>query len=316
MISDWREEFVYLLSSPEPEDWEKARALKLAHLPPSLYRFRPANDHSLKALERGTVWLSNASKFNDLYDTSVVVDVVRGITALFPQVASRAAAGLPAEILSRLLHADDVVAVLDRVFASEIEKTDGPDAAKKAKDFFRNFLATYSRDMTARMTTAIQHGTKVACFCEVNDSPMLWGYYTNSEGFCIEYHFADLPADDLRIRWLLPVLYSPKGFSLTSFGERLNGKPNPFVAMLAAIHKSAEWAHEREWRIVYPSGEDSPGKEIVMPQPAQLFLGCRMDPDYRKKVVEIARARSIPLMEMTPAGDSFKLHATPLAVTP
>ena len=159
---DWRHEFVRLLSSARQEDRERALAMRLAHVPATLFRYRRPTASAIENVRRGTIWLSAANKFNDLFDTSVRVDFLAGMkTLLRQQIASRTLA-LPQEMLSQLENADDPVETLDEIFASEVAKQD-PDAAERAKGFFTNFAQARSEDTTAKASEFFQRATKVAC---------------------------------------------------------------------------------------------------------------------------------------------------------
>jgi len=65
--------------------------------------------------------------------------------------------------------------------------------------------------------------------------------------------------------------------------------------------------------MVLPLGDDTPGREIAMPKPSRIFLGSRMAPGYKEKVISLARAHQIPVAEMVPStGPEFGVQAVPL----
>jgi hypothetical protein len=134
-------------------------------------------------------------------------------------------------------------------------------------------------------------------------------------GLCIEYRLDDLPAGDLRKHWIWPVVYTDERFDFLSFAQRLCGQPNVFGPQLAAMHKAAKWAYEREWRIVDPTGDDVHGRELPMSKPSRIFLGSRMAPADWERIVEIGRTGSIPLFEMAAEPLGLGLRASPLATT-
>jgi hypothetical protein len=309
--TDWRQEMVALLLSANQADWGRAYAIRGAHLPRLLYRYRAPDERSFTALACGTVWASDASKFNDLLDTSVVADASHGMS---DRIKSEAAAGrleLPAEMLARIAQADDAFAVLDDLFAESVASQAGPEAGARAKNFFRNFAGAQSTEMATRLTQWFQGKTKVVCFSETFDAHLLWAHYARShEGFCVEYPIHALPADDLRRRWLWPVIYSDERFSFTSFVHRLGGQMNIHAPQLAAMHKASGWAYEREWRLVDVMGDDVPGREFLMPRPSRIFLGSRMSSSDRERVAQIAAPRSIPLFEVSPDPQGQALRAT------
>ena len=203
-----------------------------------------------------------------------------------------------------------MIGALDASFTAQVEKDAGPATAKKSKDFFRTFLNQQSARMSDRFSEFMQRATKIACFCEAEDVPLLWAHYGDQHrGFCVEYPFEHLPRDDFRVHWLLPVVYSTERFNLIKMILRLGGKMNPFLPWLVAIHKSPDWAYEREWRIVAAVGDDSPGIEWTMPTPSRVILGHRMTPENRATLIETAREQGFPVFEMVPSSDGFKLDA-------
>jgi hypothetical protein len=320
---DWRQEFVRLLSSPQAVDWTQARAIKLANMPPTLFRYcAPPNpearaDYSLDNLRRKTIWLSSAATFNDLLDTTVGdVGAIETTNAMLQRDLSSGKLAVPAIVRSSLPGAKDALGAFDDAFSAEIASRLGPEAAARAKDFFRNFIIKESKEMSAKASEFFQRATKVACFSETGTSPLLWAHYAGKHtGFCVEYPFTEFEPNDFRVHWLVPVIYTSQRFSLASILLSFvkTGQMNPFVPYLAALHKSPHWAYEKEWRIVAPIGDDSPGLEWTMPTPSRLFLGSRMDAAYRTKVIEIAREQGIKIFEMTTSQDRFDL--VPVALT-
>lgn len=307
----WGQEFVTLLSSSQPADWDRARELKLQNMPARLFRYRRPVETSFAALERNTIWLSAADLLNDVHDTSVSVDSPKTLESLLRDALANGTHGLPPELAERLASGtSSVLSALDAVFEAEIRKQHGPEVASKAKDFFRSFAAREGEKMTERTSRFVQRATKVACFCESEDIRLLWAHYADGHrGFCVEYPFDGIPRDDLRVQWLVPVVYTAERFNLSTLMETHGRKPNPFVPFLAAIHKAPEWAYEREWRIVAPIGDEAPGLELTMPKPTRLLLGSRMEPGHRGKLLSIARSQGVPVHEMVSGADGFTLES-------
>jgi hypothetical protein len=312
--NDWRAECVRLISSGDRDDWDRARALKLAQMPASLFRYRFPTARSLDGLERGTIWLSAASSFNDLYDSAVAIDAATGVRDGLQRHGSTGMPAVPPQMAARISSAPDPLAAIDELLVEAVAKQAGPDVARRAKNFFKEFLADQSVEWTAKATQFFQRGTKVACFSEVADAPLLWAHYADQNaGFCVEYDFSQIGADDLRRHMLWPVVYSAERFSFTRLLVALSGAPNPFIAAIASIHKSLDWAYEREWRIVVPLGGDTAGLEWTMPTPKAVYLGSRMAVDHRERITAFAHGRGIALLEMRGHADQYGVSAKPIA---
>lgn len=115
---------------------------------------------------------------------------------------------------------------------------------------------------------------------------------------------------DMRGPLLFPVHYTATRYA-HDWSKGRPSKASAPSALLAALHKSPEWAHEVEWRIVIADGKPTPGYELQMPKPASITLGARMTADERKAVVAIATARSIPLFDCRLSTDKFELVLSP-----
>lgn len=312
---DWRADYAAALSSPDQKEWDRARALKASKIPSHLFRYRKPTESSFRGLREGTIWLSAANQFNDLHDTSVSVDPHLGFGVaiwmrLFKNKPWFKAPRFLLAFVGRL-----ALWTADRTFELAVLVKSGREDARKVKGFFTRILTRMSTDLVTQITTLSQQKTKVACFSEVEDAPLMWAHYAEShQGFCIEYPIEDLGDDgnDLRRRWLLPIIYSKERFDLFKFAAQSGGRVNPHAIWLASIHKSLDWAYEREWRIIDNVGDDAPGRAMLMPTPSRIILGHRMKEEDRKTVIEIARTKGIPIFETVPSTDSFTLATRPV----
>ncbi len=158
---DWRDELVALLSSPNQDDWKKAFALRNAHRPSRLYRYREAIDYTFSTLSHQSIWLSEPAKFNDLLDSSVVADAIRGMNFSLKNDLAAARIKLPAEMIARLEKAEDPIGTLDQLFAESIREKVGQEKAERLKDFFRNHATTHSAEMSVLGTKWFQSKSKV-----------------------------------------------------------------------------------------------------------------------------------------------------------
>jgi hypothetical protein len=311
---DWREELVRLLSSPNNSDWDRAQELKLSKMPSHLFRYRGPTKYAIEGLINKSVWLSRASEFNDLFDTSATVDAHRLLNHVSQEDLAEGKLGLPPEVMA-LLPADapGFIEAMDAALVKAIEMEHGAETAKKAVGFFTNFTKKQGIEMGTRLSEFTQAATKVACFCEVHDDARMWAFYADDhKGFCVEYPFVALPRDDLRLRWMMPVIYKPEAFSVSDLIMGTGRKPNPFAAYLTAMHKLAKWDYEQEWRMIDAVGDNAPGRQILLPTPSRIFLGHRITDANRTFIEAIAKDQGIGLFEMVPAHEGFRLEARPL----
>ena len=75
-----------------------------------------------------------------------------------------------------------------------------------------------------------------------------------------------------------------------------------------AMHKSEQWSHEREWRLLCVESAAPEGRAVRMPIPKALHWGCRMAEIYRAQILEVASATGVPCYEAALAGTTFALE--------
>ncbi len=160
-----------------------------------------------------------------------------------------------------------------------------------------SIIKKQSDESEEALRSAIQRGVKVCSFTTNPGSLAMWAHYTaEHRGFCIEYDVAALePSSPLRTM-LHPVAYSDERFDLTPYFKPKSAKT--IFALVAALHKSSDWAYEDEWRLILLDQSGAKGRAINMPTPSAIFLGCRSDPGDRQRIKQIATTKQIPLLEM------------------
>ncbi len=135
-----------------------------------------------------------------------------------------------------------------------------------------------------------------------NTSQIMWQYYAdNYRGCCIEYVIDD--SDYSNLFDLVPVLYSDeRRLNVIDLaidcvlGEHLFGQDYlkdlmTISSFRAATIKNREWAFQDEWRII---GE--PGYSVhKSPRINAIFLGNNIVKKNLRKMLEISKARNIPL---------------------
>jgi len=317
MIPEWQRDMVKYFASSEPADMEKAFALKAQHLPEFIYKHvgwtdLKKRDQWLSNLLTDSVWLVAPEAFNDPFDSCVRVDAAALIRLKLREDLDAGKLALPPEYLAIIREAVDPLEGIDRAFAASIAEKHGEEVGEKAKNFFANFTGGEAGQMTTALTGLMQKGLKVTCFSELDASLPLWAYYADyHRGMCLEYRVADLP--DIHRRLLFPVIYDESRFNPHDIFAVVMKTKQPHVTLpiLAAMHKSPDWAHEREWRIVAPQGPSEEKLQIRIGPPSSVRLGCRMKADDRQQIVSVAQSKKIPLFEMALSAEKFELERRP-----
>jgi hypothetical protein len=313
----WITDFVSFLSAEDPETRQRGFDLKAKNIPPRLYRYRNPNPREVEQLRSNEIWLSAACKFNDPFDSAVSVDFGPAMQAgLHDVVTTGALSAIPAEKLARVTNSVDMIAAFGELFADIMVEKVGEGKHQQVITFFQEFLAKQSADATQAFSQGWQRMLKIAAFTEISDSLVLWSHYAaNHEGFCVEYDFEALSPADPRVQCLFPVVYVAKRFKLGDYLTKLrNGKEaNPTLPILAAIHKSSDWAYEREWRLVQMDDGVLDGLLVPMPQPKTVRIGARMKPELRSKICQLAETAGFAVYEMRLSTTNFVLESMKIA---
>ncbi len=147
----------------------------------------------------------------------------------------------------------------------------------------------------------------VGCLTTDYRNNLMWSHYADGhKGFCIEYDFKDLK----NINNLLPVAYSTDRPSIPLECIYNNSKDmNTEVTKalyIALLTKDNIWEYENEWRIIISATE---GKNIEMPPISAIYLGAQMPEGDKKKLIEIASKKKIPVKQMVVDRGVYALHA-------
>lgn len=129
----------------------------------------------------------------------------------------------------------------------------------------------------------------------------MWSHYADAhKGICIAYDTATIPAEDLRRRWLFPVIYSTSRYDITRVftAQVESGAMHVLWPQLASVHKGSNWAYEKEWRIVRPPESDPKGSFDYLTKPTQVYLGAQIDLEFQRNVESIAKRRAIPVYKV------------------
>ncbi|WP_081618881.1 DUF2971 domain-containing protein [Thioalkalivibrio sp. ARh3] len=314
----WKDEFVSIISGAtiSLEDIERAMTLKDEHLPPKLYKFRSVNEYAITNLSSDTVWLCSADKYNDPYECCTTLNFEVLHRAIqnhhFDELLSQnnLKYQLSQDEISKIRNADDPVRSLSHAL---LEK-DGSVPQEKHKQIVEALIDAQfkvSSENYQHFNQRAQQGMKICSFSERVDSVVMWGHYANNhQGFCLEYDIESWPPGEVRRRMLYPVIYSDHILDATKHilqSMRSRDFNNLYGAM-AAIHKSPDWAYEKEWRFVLPMGESFQDQNYPMPKPSALYLGSRIQKEDKATLLDIARQKGISVYEVALSPTEFKLE--------
>ncbi|MEI2830053.1 DUF2971 domain-containing protein [Pseudomonas mosselii] len=309
MREDWIDELMGVISGRELslEKIHSAQQLKYSNFPRSLYKYRRVNEYSLGNLSGGSLYLAVANTFNDPYDSAVNFDPLFGETYAGSLSDS---IGVSLERRVEILNSPDPLrAVLEEIF-----KMSGQSVESAQLDVFHNVMSERHEAMKAEMVVGmnerIRSSYKICSLTERLDSLPLWAHYAdNHQGFAMEYDFKSLPFEDMMSLMLWPVRYAGVFNAVDMLrGVRPGMDFNNLFALVAALHKSPDWAYEQEWRLVLPDGGSGPARNFKAPLKA-VYLGTNISSDDEQLVRDSARVANVPVFKMRLVPHQFKMES-------
>lgn len=318
----WIDEFVKLQFPVNPDDMqtEEAQRLKFEQIPKSLYRFRQFNNHSIENLLMEREWQSYPCEFNDPFDSRLKIDMDIAKKEIFFKLTW-------SEFLKSLKkqdlffsneELDDIYSSTNPIYttAKYIAKYDRnyQDKEEEFAKFVFDMVDKELKRILDPFRTAIQTGYFIVCYSEVKERILMWSYYAKDHsGFCIEYNFKELGPLHPLSRILHPVIYTDELFDATYYLINPlvnNHRTNNLFGIYPSISKGREWAHEREWRTVYPFGPNARNEDrfIKVPCPKNIYVGSKASTENINRLREISEIKKISLYQMHLDEDSHMLH--------
>lgn len=309
MCNDWIDELMGVISGRELslDAIRSAQELKYSNFPKALYKYRKVNEYSLGNLSDSSLFLSVASDFNDPYDSAVNFDPLFGETyagTLLDNV------NITLERRSEILNGPNPL----RAALEELLIVSGQGIESSQLDAIQELMTERHETMKAEIVTGmnerIRNSYKICSLTERLDSLPLWAHYAdNHKGFAMEYDFKGLAFESVMSLMLWPVRYN----GVFNAGEILKGVRsgmtfNNLFALVAALHKSPDWAYEQEWRLVLPDGVTEPARNFKAPLTA-VYLGTKISSDDERLVRDRASVANVPVFKMRLVPHQFKMES-------
>ena len=282
-------------------------------MPPSLFRCRRCDVDSIVAFKNDIIYAITADRFNDPYDTLMRYDLdaledwVNRVMSLksLEQLKAWIAQGngfpdgvkqtLPEGMIDALR---EKLRLLDDLseFETQIEET-------------RRAMISMMRALFPVLAEESKKYCRIACFSESVDSILMWSHYADSHnGFVLEYDFRSTLKNPIEHVLIAPVIYDEERLDVSSYVAweflhllKVNSK-NPDIAshLKMALHKSAAWEYEKEWRLI-----DSPSPELmnesvsaISYKPKAIYYGARMNAGKKDLLHVLAKEKGIREFEM------------------
>jgi hypothetical protein len=283
---------------------EPAMVVKHQHIPSHLYKFRTFSVQHLDALNRGVLWMSSPDKFNDPFDTTVYFDPGRFLVEDLPLPEFLANVKKLEEARARgkpfnpepLVHPITSKDWREKI-AAEVLANETPDRREKLLLVAERIMQTYATQLRQQMSWSFRNGFSVLSLAGNPTAILMWSHYSDSHrGFCVEYDFGSLPADDLRRRLCYPVLYRAKRTDATRYmAKQDSGNFNNLFGLYLCLLKKSDWAYEQEWRIIHQEGPGHANKQLITPTPTAIILGSQVAPDNERRMHDFCARNKIRL---------------------
>lgn len=317
----WIQEFEKMLFPLNLEEIniEGAYMLKQKHLPASIFKYREVTPYALENLQDDTVWLADPASFNDPYDSCFSIDFNSVTNKLFqgPQfddlISSLSDNGktFSGEEIDIVKASQDPISAMAEVILKDAD----PKEKQLLLAVMCEITATMHNELLDKFKEIIRDSFKICSFSADVTSTLMWGHYSkNHTGFCIEYDLTRIPYGDFRTRFLYPVIYSNQLFDATKWMAEIkpNTSFNNLYMKFSALHKSIDWAYEKEWRLLFSAGVVEKPRSYSMGTPKAIYLGAMMSKDDQETIVGIACNKGIPVFQMELHSHQFKLAPKPL----
>lgn len=215
-----------------------------------LFRYRKANSFTLDELENSYIYFPSSTELNDPFDVSH-------------------------NTLS--LTKEDVE--MEKLYNQLLELSPNDLTKAYVKRNYEN-KPNILRELVVNGTEKFISTYGIACFTVTPIHVVLWAYYANHEGICIQY---DTTRDESFFKGARRVDYVEKL-------EKINYEPitNPNLTNEIFYKKLNLWEKEFEIRLV----KSGTGKHEVNPESVRsIILGLQAKDDYIEKVIDIVKRK-------------------------
>ena len=307
------------------------RALSNEHfskLPKKLFKYSKINEYTIESLSEGKIYLAPMNEMDDPFECSANLDLAKIYDQNQDSITNEAFEAI-VNIAMQYSNPDErekIRAIIDacklpnntmdkaKLLSSLIELNVG--VVPQYIVFIINMLANLPEQILSpdnkrnlekliSLAPSMSKILGIYAMSEDKDNQVLWSMYTdNYRGICIEYDFEH----EIELAFhTLPVLYQKdrnnnaialiledfiNGF-IKSF--TLGGIDTNRIAYITLLlTKSTDWEFQHEWRIFGDANT-----KVNAPKINAIYLGNKCCPKNKNKILEIARAKNIPVYKQT-----------------
>lgn len=345
----WKDKFVELLFSNNQMKINamKAARLKYENFPSFLYKYRKfdENGNSVKSLKENKILLSNPFKFNDPYDSAFMLKeplymqdhhVKKSIED--DPVGFKEAYDVTRKQIAKIKRSNNPITVLSRCIAKN-RFPEYKNNKKKLREISKE-IEQEIREINADVSK-LKENFLVSCFSEDYKSILMWSHYAEEHtGFCVKYDFKSLGYNNHLTRFLYPIIYSNKIFTIDDYVydtdrrfksvisdymkgidlnkvidglqigilEKNSNLLNDMFQVFTALNKYNGWEYEKEWRYVLYCQIEIESAYIKIPKPTAIYLGAKSKEEDKESILEIGKEKNIDIYQMEMKSSKFALE--------
>ena len=289
-MEEWKEDILKYIFPTDGKclNIKAGLIIKYNNIPSKLYKYYSFSDYNKSNLEKSVIWLSYPENFNDPYDCALTYSSIDLFYHSFPEDENK-----------------EIDNLLKKYNLTDNERT---EMKEKFIQFSKMSIEKSTKGLDLALIDMAKKSTLVSCFSENNNSIIMWSHYANShKGFCVEYDFKSLPYSDWITLLLYPVIYQDELLDVTEYMKKRNEYTNNLFSARAAITKSKEWEHEKEWRIVMPFGFFKHEMEWPVPLPTSIYAGAKIELKNKEFLKQYCEKTKIPLFCSKMNRNMFKI---------
>lgn len=311
------------------------------YMPLTLFKYRSCVESHFDALYHDQIWAATGELMNDGYDARIYFDKMEVETKLADTFSDDSIKAMIKNIQDQVALPPQIESISGiQQWYAYISQSSEDNLVKMFNDF-KYFLNLNFSNFIMEISSLAQKTVKFSSLCEDVSSASMWGLYSNNEtGFAIEYCFESfsyntfLANNSLATCNIFPMIYNnmkykvPTEYIVYLLQNKLLRSmniPNHILPNLLlcqditvptkiALHKSMDWASEKEWRIFCTSNDvefQSKPSSSFLKKPKAIYLGRRISTINERILKNIASEKKIPIykMELNDSSPTYKLRS-------
>lgn len=319
------------------------------NMPTKLYRYfsdtvstKTGINHSIAALKNNTIYLQSPAFFDDIYDSTILLDEIEFIQSRLLHYAqycdfilskewdySKCIYEFSSHLFNRLQKGETIESIFHVVKDSKIDEelhrsifaltlSNTIMRHYNCEDVWQRAFYTALHNEYHSVKTSLIDKFRIACFTTSPFLLRMWSsqYANNHEGFCVEYSIPPYGAESAGfLHNLLPAIYSDERHDITQtyLNMSLNREMLWDTYKYGLLLKSIDWIDQQEWRLIscdsMLSSDDHYNCRFF--DISKVYLGNRMRPDRRREIIEICKEKNISYAGVIIAQDKFQMKECP-----